>query len=408
MIYTGEFLGDSRGETFNNVSVVITATLLVVGSYYVLLSPVFRFIDRIKVKQISHRIPDKIIGARIGYLLFVLQCCFWLNSALHGLNIAGAGNIKGGSQALSYFFVMVDPDFLFFIYYGIYRENKTFYPNLLVYILSNISRAWVGMFIFVLFFEGCRLYRKKSLSVKKIIIGVLIVLVSYPAISNLKWIIRSQSFSGVNYGEAIETIKHEFDSTRYLDSISASFDQAIERLQVVSLLVKVIDIKSNLQTDLDTSKFLPFWLEGLHGIIFDRIVYGSERMPVGVIMVKYLHPNSQFEGVGNTNISYPGWFYISPMTSHFYVLYSMFLGFLSMYFVKKIKNNESSRDMVWLIWLMYLLPPWLGAVVKIIYSAIIFLIMTIILSNIRGVSFSIGRTRPGKYTLSLANGNHLD
>ena len=66
MIYTGEFLGDSRGETFNNVSVVITATLLVVGSYYVLLSPVFRFIDRIKVKQISHRIPDKIIGARIG------------------------------------------------------------------------------------------------------------------------------------------------------------------------------------------------------------------------------------------------------------------------------------------------------------------------------------------------------
>lgn len=389
MIFTGEHIGDSRGRIFESIDVVVISTILVVGSYYILLSPVYKILDRIKVKQVYYGMIDNITGARIGYLLIILQFFFWLNSFINGTNIAGAGNIKAGSQALSYLFIILDPDFLFFIFYGIYRENKLFYPNLVLWLLSNLSRGWTGVFMYMLFFEACCLYRKKWFTVRKITMIALVVTLSYPVIQNIKWVIRSQAFTGVDYSTLWLKIHDQFSSKDYLECITDSFEHILGRLQVVSLLVEVTERAVNLQDDLDSLKIVPYWLEGLHGIIFDRIFYGTERVPVGVKLVEYIHPSSQFEGVGNTNISYPGWFYISPMSSHVYILYTMLLAFLSMYFVKKIKNSESSRDMIWLIWLMFLLPPWLGAMIKMIYSAVIFLILKILFSRPIGSTVSM-------------------
>lgn len=379
IIESGELVGDLEGRPYSNTNVVMLAAVFIILSYYLILSPIYDFVDKIKVKAISLSVSERLIADRMGLSILVLQVAFWIFNLYYGVNIAGAGNLKTDNKILSYFFIALDPDFLFFIYYGLYREHKYFYPNLGIFCASNLMRGWAGILIFIIFFEGCRSYRLRTLNFKKILVIALVTIVAYPVLASFKWVIRAAAFSGVDYGAIADQTLNSVEATDYSTLVRLGVEHAIGRLQVVSQLVEVIENGSSLQNDFYDFKFLPFWLDGLQGVVFDRMFYGAERNSVGVVMAQYISPS--FEGVGNTNLSYASWFFILPMLSPLYVTYTLALGVLAVYFTKKIKNDGVASDLVWLVWLVYLMPPWLGAMVKYIYSALFFLIMQIALSK---------------------------
>ena len=124
-------------------------------------------------------------------------------------------------------------------------------------------------------------------------------------------------------------------------------------------------------------------MEGLHGIIIERLTSGDRSNSISVDFTKYLDTGNIFNiGDWNINIGYPSWFFIAPYLSCFYILYTILLGFISFFLTKKIGYSSSSKDLLWLAWLLYLLPPWFNVFVLFIYSQIIFLLLKIILNTL--------------------------
>ena len=84
--------------------------------------------------------------------------------------------------------------------------------------------------------------------------------------------------------------------------------------------------------------FFPFWLEGLHGLMLDKIFDEPRRYPLGII-------------------------------------YTLFLCFISVFLFRLLGGGSSLKDILWFTWAFYLLPGWLGVFVLFIYSLALFIFL---------------------------------
>jgi hypothetical protein len=247
-------------------------------------------------------------------------------------------------------------------------------------------RGWAGIFLFILFFESCKLYRARRLKLKIVAALVALTVIVYPMITAVKWAIRANAFIGDSAVTVVTNSVEAFEYDDYFSLISLGVEHIVERLQSVSALVDIIKNQSELSDDFESGRFVPFWLEGLHGTIFDRIANGSltahtERMPASVVYWDKLRSDSASDGIGNVALSYPGWMVIAPFYSGVYVLYSVFLGILPLLVVRKITRDTAAQEMVWLAWLVYLMAPWFFAMIKFTYSVCFFYLIYVFFGN---------------------------
>ena len=370
MLTTGKLIGDSAGGVVENEMALLWAMALLVFTYFFMLIPVFNFIWKIKVKATRFCVPEDVLGKRIGLFLFILQVGYALFNYINGVNTAGS--IAKTDSPFSVFFVLFPVDALFLIYYGVFRENRYFYPNLMVWVASNILRGWSGIFLFIIFFEWCRGVRNKKVTLLLTAFCVLGLLFVYPAIFNVKMAIRAAGEGGLDFNEIISIFAVTFTREDFFLLMGDGVFSLISRIQIASILVEVIRLKDTLQLEFLNANFSPFWLEGLHGVIIDRVT-GGGLISISAKFPEYANFPGNYElGEWNTNISYVGWFFIAPILIPQYILYTFFLAFLSIFFVKKLSNDELAGDMVWIAWLVYLLAPWLSVFVTFIYALMLF------------------------------------
>jgi len=230
------------------------------------------------------------------------------------------------------------------------------------------------MILFVIFFEWCRNVRNEKMTITRAVVLAIIVLIFYPVLIRFKWIIRASAGVNLSFNTIVDGLIHAFDGVNYFSVIGDGLTHILNRLQVTSIVVEVIRLSDQLQLAFASGKFTPFWMEGLHGITFDRLFYGEKSISIGIFFTSIGDFGWQFEvGDWNTNIGYVGWFFIAPYLIPIYILYTLFLGFVSFFIVKKIGITESAEDMLWFVWLIYLMPPWPAAFVNFIYALVVFL-----------------------------------
>ena len=385
MLYSGELIGDLSGIKLYSQSALVWATFLVVISYLFILGPAFNFISKIRFRSVNFRVNESDLGARIGRFLLALQILYIVFNLATGVNVAGSNNTKTDNP-FAILWVLFPVDALFIIYYGTYRDSKYFYPNLIVYVVSNILRGWGGIFFMIIYFEWCRAIRNKKIFIGRIVLIGIAILASYPLLSNLKWVIRASAGTKLSLGALVDEIASNVGSTDYLMLMQDGFTHLIGRLQTTSIMVEVIRLSNFLQAKFAAGEFAPFWKEGLHGIIFDRVFSGDKQQLIGVAFTKYEDFGFIYDiGDWNVSLGYPSWFFIAPFLSPVYVLYTLILGFISFYLLKKIGMSLLSTDMLWYSWLVYLMAPWLLAFTGFIYALFIFLIMKILLSRVSSV-----------------------
>jgi hypothetical protein len=393
MLSTGELIGDPKGNPVYDAGALLVATGMVVLSYILILGPLFNFLDRIKVEPLRLGDDDDETGRRIGKLLLVLQLGYMAFNLSTGVNIAGAHN-EGTNSPFAILWVFIPVDTLCLIYYGVYRENRYFLPNVAVWLVSNLLRGWGGMYLAILFFEWCRATRNGRLKLRSIVIAGTAVIVLYPVVMNLKWLFRL-SASGVAMSDIADALLTNAEQLDYFSMIGEGVEHIVGRLQVTSLVVEVMRLSDLLQEKFAAADFMPFWHEGLHGIILDRLFVGEKSLSIGVAFTQYGTFDWDTGALGdwNTNIGYVGWFFIAPHLIPVYLLYTVFVAFLSIYLAKKIGMSELSRDMVWFGWLCYLLPPWFAVFITFIYSLFLFLAIKVLVTrwNRRGKRAVPGR-----------------
>lgn len=397
MLVTGELIGDSTGGLVYNDVILLWATVLLVFSYIFMLVPAFNFLWRMKVKATQFRMSDDILGKRIGVFLFIIQIGYILFNYLNGVNVAGS--IEKTDSSLSVFFVLIPTDALFLIYYGVFRENRCFYPNLLVWIASNLMRGWSGIFLFILFFEWCRVIRNKKIKLFPAVFVLLLLFLIYPVLLNIKMAIRATGVGGLSFNEILSIGTATFSTGDFLSVAADGIFSLVGRIQIASILVEVIRLKDILQSEFMNGGFSPFWLEGLHGVVLDRIT-GGNSISIAAKFPEYANFPGDYElGQWNTNIGYIGWLFIAPILIPQYIIYTFFLAFLSAFLAKKISNKNSAEDMVWIAWAVYLLAPWLNVFVTFIYALMLFYILKIVFS----ISLSSISLHPSKNKKMQAN-----
>jgi hypothetical protein len=386
MLLNNELMGDAQGLPVLSPLRLIISCILVIVSYWIFMGPLFRFIRRLHVVRIKSGVLSELVKNRFGVFLIVAQAGFMAFNVAFGVNIAGSGTARVDS-ALGLIWIFLPVDTLFLIYYAVARDNKYFRANLAVYILSNVIRGWLGIFLFIIFLEMCRNFPLKKIKWKFAIPFVCVVLAVYPILLNLKWLFRAAASSDVSIVDGIGGVAQSLSAEDYLQIISAGFMQIVGRLQLTSSVEEVIRYSSQLQHAYELGLFKPFWLEGIHGIAFDRLAYGENRPALGVAFTAIGEFSGDFDvGSWNTNTGWVGWFFVVPALGPIFVIYSCALAYLSLFMAKNIGMNKLLENLVWLSWLLYLMPGWLGAFVAFIYALFVFLVLKILFSLVPRIS----------------------
>ena len=382
MYETGEMVGDLVGASLYSYEALFWATSLVVLSYLLLLGPFFNFITGIKIKKLNLRVDEVVMGERLGAILVFFQIAYLVYTLSYGLNIAGSAPNKA-STPLSIFFVLVPPEALFLVYYGMYRESRYFSVNLLVWITSSVLRGWSGIFLVIIFLEWCRMSRTNKINKYYVSVAVVVVVVSYPLISNFKWLIRSFGSDGYDFLGVVLGVADNLASSDYFDLITIGLTHLITRLQTVSLLVETMRLSDLLQAKFELGAFAPFWKEGLHGVVYDRAL-GIDQLLIGTAFTQYMEtPYYTIElGAGNVSLGYPGWFFIAPLLTPFYLAYTFMLAYLSHYVFSKLGESQFAKDVLWYSWFGYLLAPWFSVFINFIYASFVFLVLKIFVSRV--------------------------
>lgn len=380
MFSTGELIGDLSGMRLHSESALFWATLLVIGSFCVVLGPVFQCVSKIKIEKFTFRGGEAILGQRIGRSLIVLQLIFLAFNLMTGVNIAGSNTVRS-ENLFGLIWVFIPVDMLFMIYYGVYREDRYVYPNLVLWIVSNLLRGWAGIFLTVIFIEWCRKKRLGHLSSLRVGLWGLLVLVAYPLVSNLKWIVRASTAAGLSLESIVEGLSSSLEAADYWMLMEHGLNHIVGRVQSVSNVVDVIRLSDFLQARFDAGDFAPFWMEGLHGIAYEKTFHSKPSVFIGVAFTGYEDFGFDYElGDWNVSLGYVSWLFIVPYLIPTYFLYTLLLCFLSMYLLKKIGANDLSKDMLWYVWLVYLMAPWFASFVAFIYAMMVFLVLKMLCS----------------------------
>jgi hypothetical protein len=378
MLISGESIGDMKGDKVINSSLLI-ACVLVVLSYLILLGPFFRLLAKQKIKKVYLGMKEEKLNIRMGLFILFLQLSFIAFNLSFGVNIAGAINGKVDS-GLSFFWVLVPIDYLFLIYYGNCRESKYFYVNLAVFLVSNVIRGWSGIFLFVLFLEWCQAFRTGKIRKTNIVLGCLLIILVYPFILNMKWLFRAAGGDNFNMAGEISGFFDYFSMGDYFSIFLDSAGHLLARLQITSPVDGVMRLSHSLQSAYDSGVIKPFWLEGLHGIAFDKLFLPGNRPALGNEVVR-LGGYGTFDASFNINPGWVGWFFVAPIWIPIFLIYTGVLCCLSIFIARKIGDSLLLRDVVWLIWLVLLIPGWLGQFVAFIYALLVFLVFQIALSK---------------------------
>lgn len=388
MFQEGALIGDLEGEKLLNSTVLIEAIVIVVLCYFLILKVFFNFLVKLRITKVFPVKPEEPQSNKIlGRIILGLQLLFVVFFLKEGVNVAGAGDAKSSSP-LAFFWILMPIDTIFLVYYSFNRQDPLFKYNLIAYLLSNILRGWSGVFLFVLFFEWCHAFRRKKVTYSKVGIVGAIVLVLYPFLLNLKWVIRGLSNDSKNFASFVQLYLSSMNGSSYLEMFATGVGHLVGRLQHTSNIVEIIQMKAFLQQEFLKGNILPFWSDGLPQLAYRKILSVSAPPNVGVALTDYFFPFGDFElGSWNLNSGFAGWFFITPGLIPVYFLYIFFLCYLSVFLTKQLERKESSLDALWLAWLIYLVSGWIGAFIGFIYSIFIFILLRVLAQQLARIRF---------------------
>jgi len=371
--HEGELIGDVVGMQIPNFGVVPWVLLCLLASYLLIVLVVFRLFMSLRLRTTGRLFDTRLAGRDVGIVLLLLQVGFVVFFLRTGTFVAGS--TMRADSVWSQVWVLLSTDTLFLIYYGVYRDSRLFYPNLVLSLGSNVLRGWSGIFIVIIFFEFCRLIRCGKLRLSHVLVSGVAVVLLYPVLLLVKLHVRSQFEGGASVSELFSiasTVLSDTSPEQFGELLTVAFMQMVGRLQLLSDVVAVTYLSDELGRMVTHGLVVPFWWEGIHGIALDRL-FGAERsMNIGVAFASLIDPAIDI-GTWNANIGYVGWFFIMPAYAVVYLAYTAMLAFLSVLLLRRISSKPLAKDMLWYGWLVFLVPGWLASFVLFVHSLFVFM-----------------------------------
>jgi hypothetical protein len=373
IILEGRLFGESNAIAFDSNTPVIFIVVLLFLSFAYFNIFLFNISLKFPIIPIKFK-PDEATGGRIGLLILFLQILYFIYFLISGVGVAGS--TTKDQSILSQIWVLIPVDVLFLLFYSTYRDSKYLYLNLIVNLISNFIRGWSGVVLTVIFIESCILIRQKKLSSIKLFYYMALVIFLYPFLYYGKIFIRL-------YGSSVDPSASNFlDAIFSFDFISllqGSFFQIGDRIQLISSAISTYEISNQLNDLISIGSVAPFWHEGIHALAWERLFSESPKQDVGKAIANILDPFS-VEVNWNSNPTFIGWFFIMPLLSLFNILYISMLVLVSSIVMRTISMHEVTKDLLWYMVLVLVIPGWYGGYILFVYACLLFFLIHIILN----------------------------
>ncbi len=368
----GRYVGDFGFTIENNVP-LFTLLCLVLISYLIVCGPLYSFLVKIKTTSICLSGDQKIIY--IGRLVLVIQTLYFIFNVLTGSNLAGGDAKSGGLARFVWFIIPVD--YIFYIYYMMARGRCTTLcrVNFLIFMLSQLSRGWLGWVLIILYIEICFYLsnRARGFKLSYFVYAVFLIpaLTMLPVLFYLKVALR-EALSNQDLIDLFFMLKH-LDAGLIFTSF---FDSFFYRLQHLSNVAFIYENVENIKNAIESSNAAPFYWEGLIPQAIGKAIslYPGEDIHL-FLYTEYISSLSDAETTLQTG--FVSWFLLEPTTGIIYILYVFLLLFISVFLSKKIGGVKLCA-LTWFFVLLYIMNGWFNAFLFYIQALIIvFFIMKI-------------------------------
>lgn len=300
-------------------------------------------------RRISEKNKSYIVINKIAIALFLLQLVFMFYNISNGLNIAGV-NAKSNYPIINIILILLPADIFFLLFGAQIKSTKWFYLNLIIYIISNALRGWMGSVLLAFMVFLCR-SEKLRISIKSIFLCFILffsILLFSPYLMLLKWTIRSG-------GNALGVFSQVNDHG-YLKMLNDTIKYVLSRFQHnyhVALLIQKMDMLSN---EYNQGEILPYWGEGIIQTIFFKILHIESIPTLGDKMAQLLFYS---KGNWSANPGIAGWFIVVQNKLFIFFIYIFILFFSAFYFSAKYFNKKMLMT-VGVFTIFYLFHGWIG------------------------------------------------
>ena len=380
-----ELIGDFHGFKFN-IEVLLSSLFLIFVIYYSLSNYVDNHF------KLANKFDSNIIGNNLSLLILCIQIFYIFYVIKSETRVAGSLNID--SSILSIIFSIFEPDLLFLIVYALFRDSKFIYSNILMNVVSSFIRGWSGVFFTIFFFEIYRqlTFSKSKFLFFKICILLIVFLCAFPYIYIFKLFIREALSTGFNYDSLLDVIVktiHGFDGLDFFEILNDHlFFPAVARLQMISSAVGVYDLVEYLRMSIEGGASFPYWLEGLHGISYNRLFTSGSQDPISLVLGELITNNDPAMKGWYPNPTLLGWLFISSYFSFLTIAYVFLIVYISIWLVKKISYTQQSQNLIWFCVMSFIVPGWFMVYSKFISALFFILFLKILINSIENFNKS--------------------
>lgn len=380
-------LSDFVGVPLPDIRTLIVAASCVILSYLVWMGPVFWVMEKITVSPWVERWKEKGLPddhSQISICVLILQIAFLVYCFMEG--VGTAGSIKRTDLALKYIWILMPADAIFFVYYALYRKSHWFIPNLVVYVLSNMSRGWLGFWLIILFLEGSYRFREAKIDLKKVLAAIALFFYLVPYLIEVKWAIRKFGNAYIFNWENFIGVIRKVD---WWESIVRATESLLMRLQHLDVVIVIAHNAATLSERLQNREFLYFFEEGLPQFTIERLLGWPRISDIHIKLLDYFAVEHAPAGVvSNTHTGLVGWFWIAPEWALEYVFYVGVLTWLGIWLAKKMGASAGVNDLVWFAALVWLMNGWFGAYIEFLQALVLVIIARFAINKLNNKSLS--------------------
>lgn len=361
---TGVLIGDYQGVLIRYKDQIVYLLILTILSYYVVCGLVFNYLSKIKVRLTALKELNS-----FAYILCFFQILFAVFNISTGSNAAGTDFQTGGVIRLLWLFLPVD--YLFYIYYFVAREDKVskiYLINVIVFILSMLSRGWLGWALVLFYAELCFFfYSQKNSQNKKLKYFILLCffLIIAPLVFSLKIQLRADLYSS-----GISGVVSTLSNIDYIQSYNNFIAGFLSRIQQLSNIVFFYDHQQELYKFVSSDRVANYAWEGLP----QQTVAKFLGLEPGVDMHVFLYKNyisSSAEAVTTLQVGFISWFFLGTLSSVFYPLFVLAIICISLFLSKKI-GGEKLCALTWIMMFLSIMCGWYNAYLIYVQTLITF------------------------------------
>lgn len=347
---TGKIGGDLRGISLDE------PFFLLVSLFVVLISLVFTHVVFVFFERFIPVKPIVFYSVRYRYfdlffILLIISYTFF--SAYYDVGKAGVKLDENTPKVVLYFFIILQPIFLSYIYLAFTGDKKRKSWNIVLFLvlLSTVMNGWLSGILYLLFiwmmFNSDWLRKNKLKVIGFTLLGIFLA----PVLKLVKSVVSvvNNSSSGIEVTQALNNVL----AYRKIDSFGDFFllyaGAVVERFEHSSIIYYAF-VNDNFSGYL-TNKVTPFFAEGWLQDRLYKALTGSDTIDLQVQLAQQLFSN--YEWRVNTPISL--WMTLDIGTAIGVIIYSTVLLFISSVLSRLINPNVTR-----LTWLMTIIMLWHG------------------------------------------------